>query len=86
MAELGKSFHPPRLNNDLGGKQTKNFAPNAITTDRIRQLCAACGFPAPVICTPYEQNQFLGKPGSALTSRICLLWRSLWAAMKSTHS
>jgi len=27
---------------------------NAMTVDRVRELCARRGFPAPVICTPYE--------------------------------
>ena len=27
---------------------------NAMTVDRVRDLCARSGFPAPVICTPYE--------------------------------
>jgi hypothetical protein len=27
---------------------------NAMTVDRVRELCAREGFPAPVICTPYE--------------------------------
>jgi hypothetical protein len=27
---------------------------NAMTVDRVRDLCARRGFPAPVICTPYE--------------------------------
>jgi hypothetical protein len=27
---------------------------NAMTVDRVRELCARLGFPAPVICTPYE--------------------------------
>ena len=28
---------------------------------------------------------FFGKFGPALTSSICLVWRSLWAAMNSIH-
>jgi hypothetical protein len=27
---------------------------NAMTVDQVRELCALSGFPAPVICTPYE--------------------------------
>ena len=27
---------------------------NAMTVDRVRGLCDSLGFPAPVICTPYE--------------------------------
>lgn len=27
---------------------------NAMTVDRVRDLCARRGFPPPVICTPYE--------------------------------
>lgn len=27
---------------------------NAMTVDRVRDLCAQRGFPSPVICTPYE--------------------------------
>jgi hypothetical protein len=27
---------------------------NALTVDRVRDLCAQRGFPPPVICTPYE--------------------------------
>jgi hypothetical protein len=37
-------------------------------------------------CAALRDRYFFGKFGSALTSSICLVWRSLWAAMKSSHS
>ena len=58
----------------------KNMAP--VTVPLLPKLQDRCLAAPGLLAQP---DYFFGNPGSAFTSSICLVWRSLCAAMKRIH-